>query len=70
MVAKKNPEWPGLPNVTGPDRKPSEFGGDDGLVQPASRGAVMSAAERARLARMVDPMDATGQGVDGGTQAG
>lgn len=63
-----NPEYPAL-NIPGADRDPSEFGGDDGLVQPKAKGGVHSAEEAAMLMRMVDPMDATGGGVDPGSAA-
>lgn len=63
-----NEEFPALGELlTGVDRPASEFGGDDGLVQPQSKGHVLSATENAMLMRMVDPMDATGGGVNPGT---
>jgi hypothetical protein len=36
---------------------PSEYGGDDGLVQPLEKGHVLTPSETAGMVHRTDPMD-------------
>lgn len=39
---------------------PSEYGGDEGLVQPRAKGHTPTPAERLAMANRTDPMDPDG----------
>lgn len=49
--------------------KPTEYGGDAGLVQPRAKGHVPTPAERNAMAARTDPMDESGVDPVTGEQA-